>query len=369
MDKETQRVLAGFGQLTPRQVEVLRALAQGLAREAIARRLGITPRVAIADIAAVYRAFALDASGLTPAQRRLELRRYVQLLRKHEREEPKETPMSTAIPVPDVSPDVAPVEPSEALAVPPLPPPVEPPTGERAGPKSEPPGAIVLVPTSDPVPQDVRPWRSWPYLIVIVLMLVLLLIGSMVSWWVTTTPTTTATPQVPSAAIVPVPSKTALVAPTATSAIAVTPTTVPTAVPPTVVPSPVATVAPNTTPLALAGKVASTRPGTPLVLGQTVTSIVDRQAKHYDVYALQLRAGQTLHVEVSAATEAFGVIIAAPGAENLVGDPGIPLGTFLCNYVNPCRKDFAIAADGMYTLVIGTDMGGGVRYTLRATVP
>jgi len=96
---------------------------------------------------------------------------------------------------------------------------------------------------------------------------------------------------------------------------------------------------------------------------------VDHQAKRHDVYALQLRADQTLHVEVSAATEAFGVIIAAPGAEDLIGLPGIPLGTSLCNYVNPCRKDFAIAADGTYMLVIGTEMGGGVRYTLRATAP
>lgn len=36
-------------------------------------------------------------------------------------------------------------------------------------------------------------------------------------------------------------------------------------------------------------------------------------------------------------------------------------------FQNPCRKDFAIAADGTYTLVVGTNAGAGVRYTLRAT--
>jgi len=48
---------------------VLRDLVEGLTREAIARRRGVTPRVVAADVAAVYRAFDLERSELTSAQR------------------------------------------------------------------------------------------------------------------------------------------------------------------------------------------------------------------------------------------------------------------------------------------------------------
>lgn len=364
---DDQALLDAYRQLTDRQDRVLALLCRGRPRVEIASALGMKPRVVDADIAVIYHAFQLDDSGLTPAQRRFELRHALQLVRKMEQQE-------------------ASAASGASIDAPLPPPPIDAPIDEPADPKPDLPGALVPVPAPNPVPQDVAPWRSWPYLMVIVMMILLVLIGSMVTWRVTTTPpgprravasvTTRATPQISSAAIVPVPFNTALASPTATTipttatpAITFAPTTVPTVIPPTLAPSPVATVIANTTPVALAGKVASTRPGTPLVLGQAVTSIVDYQAKRHDVYALQLRAGQTLHVEVSAATEAFGVIIAAPGAENLVGEPSIPLGTFLCNYVNPCRKDFAIAADGTYTLVIGTDMGAGMRYTLRAMAP
>ena len=339
MDEEARQLLESFRQLTPRQAEVLRLLVQGLAREEIARRLGVTPRVVVADIGVIYRAFALDESGLTPAQRRLELRRIVAVLRKLEREE-----------------------------APPPPPPAAPASEPAA---AERPTPLVLLPPPIPTPPaSFSAWRWWP--VAAALLLLAIVAGT---WWVThgagqraLAGTTAISTTVTTPAVV-------VAAPTITPTVAPSPTPPPrppasTATPPpkpTPSPTATATVNPAATPLNLAGKVASKRPGTPLRLGQPVASIIDQQAKPYDLYALQLQAGQTLHVQVTASSSAFGVTLAAPGAVDLIGAPGIPLGTFLCNFRNPCVKDFAIAADGAYTLVIGTNEGAGVRYTLLAT--
>jgi DNA-binding CsgD family transcriptional regulator len=340
VDADTARSQASYGQLTPRQREVLRLLVQGASRAEIARRLGERVRGVDSDLAAIYRAFDLEQSGLTPAQRRLELRRILGLLRKREQQ-------GGAIPPPPVTPSAEP-----------------PPEPARS--------PLVFVPPTAPVaapPVTTSPWRWWP---LAAILLALTLAGGV--WW-------SRHPARPTALASP----TATSTPTPTSVpILAAPTTAPTMAPPSTVtprppaPSPtprtgrrspaIATVHPAATPLDLAGKVASRRPGTPLRLGQPVASIIDRQAKPYDVYALPLKAGRTLHVQVTASSDAFGVILAAADAPDLLGTPGIPFGPFLCNFTNPCVKDFAIAADGTYTLVVGSNEGSGVRYTLEATV-
>jgi len=131
------------------EAEVLRLLVQGLAREEIARRLGVTPRVVVADIGVIYRAFALDESGLTPAQRRLELRRIVAVLRKLEREE-----------------------------APPPPPPAAPASEPAA---AERPTPLVLLPPPIPTPPaSFSAWRWWP--VAAALLLLAIVAGT---WWVT----------------------------------------------------------------------------------------------------------------------------------------------------------------------------------------
>ncbi len=111
----------------------------------------------------------------------------------------------------------------------------------------------------------------------------------------------------------------------------------------------------------LTGRVASTPPGTPLVLGTTVASVVDERAKPRDVYALSLRAGQTLQVAVDAASYDDMVDLVPPGGA---------LDSFaaqtVCSSTSACRRAVPIAASGTYALVVEA-VGPAVRYTLRAT--
>jgi hypothetical protein len=43
-------------------------------------------------------------------------------------------------------------------------------------------------------------------------------------------------------------------------------------------------------------------------------------------------------------SDTFGVVLATPANKNLLCEPGIPDGTFLCDSRTPCTKDRAIAA-------------------------
>jgi hypothetical protein len=62
----------------------------------------------------------------------------------------------------------------------------------------------------------------------------------------------------------------------------------PTAVPPSPTPGPINMV----------GQVASDTPGTPLQLGQAVTSVIDRDTRPVDVYSVQLQAGQSVRFQI-----------------------------------------------------------------------
>ena len=341
-----QELRDAYHQLTDRQRTVLDLLCRGLPRAEIAARLAMKPRLVDADLAAIYRAFALDASGLTPAQRRLELRRCVQVLRKRERESAQALAAARERPEEEASPPAAP-EATEAAEA------------------ARPPITIMRRPAPIPAPPPLpAPWRWWSLAALVVLLIVLA--GA---WRATHSPaapgalavtrqasTSGTTSAQPAIATPPAPTPT-----TAPTARALPPT--PTALTPTPAPSP----APNATPQALAGKVASRLPGTPLALGRAVTSVVDQQAKPRDLYAVAVHAGQTLQVDVTAASPAFDVALAPPHAQDLIGLPGVPLGALLCAFTQPCRKAFPVAADGTYTLTV-TAEGPGVRYTLHLTV-
>lgn len=109
----------------------------------------------------------------------------------------------------------------------------------------------------------------------------------------------------------------------------------------------------------LTGHVASTSPGTPLTLGTTVASVVDERAKPSDVYALTLRAGQTLQIALDATGDQDIVTLVPPGGAD---------GQTLCASLETCHPAVPIAASGTYTVVIGA-VGPEVRYTLRVTAP
>jgi hypothetical protein len=62
----------------------------------------------------------------------------------------------------------------------------------------------------------------------------------------------------------------------------------PTAVPPSPTPGPINMV----------GQVASDIPGTPLQLGQAVSSVIDEDTRPIDVYSVQLQAGQSVRFRI-----------------------------------------------------------------------
>ena len=114
-----------------------------------------------------------------------------------------------------------------------------------------------------------------------------------------------------------------------------------------------------------AGKVASTLPGTPLRLGQPITSVVDQGAKPRDLYAVTLQAGQTFTVQVTAAGRAFSVLLGAPGTFPSFGAASCST-TITCSVQQPCRNAVPVAADGAYPLQIEAERPA-LRYTLLAT--
>ena len=116
----------------------------------------------------------------------------------------------------------------------------------------------------------------------------------------------------------------------------------------------------------LAGTVANDLPGTPLRLGATVTSVIDLATKRRDVYAVALRAGQTLQVDTDATHADYRVLLLPPTATTVTQTLGDFQGATLCSNEQACHQTAPIAASGASTLVVDT-FGSAVQYTLRAT--
>ena len=116
----------------------------------------------------------------------------------------------------------------------------------------------------------------------------------------------------------------------------------------------------------LAGTVANDLPGTPLGLGKTVTSVIDAATKRRDVYAVALRAGQTLQVDTDATRSDYSVLLLPPTATTVSQVLGAFQGTTICANEQACHQTAPIAASNTYTLVVDA-FGSAVQYTLHLT--
>ncbi len=342
MANDPADLLARYRRLTARQQTLVRYLADAASRAEIAEALGISLSLVDKETAEVMRAFDLQEEGLTRAQRCVELRRMYFQLRRLERSE------------------AAPVAPAGGEPVPAPPVPASSAGQEGAATAAQPAPLVLLPPPIPTPPTSSAAWRWWPLAAAVLL----LTIG--IGIWrsaqarsperdtlVNLTATAITTAESTTAVAVVVPSST----PEPPS-----PTPAPTATP---APIATATVNPAATPLNLAGKVASSLPGTPLRLGQPVTSVVDQGAKPRDMYAVTLRAGQTFTVQVTAAGSGFSVLLGAPGTFPSYATASIST-TILCSFQEPCQKAVPVAADGAYPLLIEAG-GPALRYTLLAT--
>ena len=115
-------------------------------------------------------------------------------------------------------------------------------------------------------------------------------------------------------------------------------------------------------------KAASDLPGTRLAVGQAVTSVVDLGTRPRDVYALDLRAGQTLRVDVTVEASDYDVLLLPPGALTAARQQERFQGTVLCHSGPTCDRAAPIAAAGVSALVVEAK-GTGLQYTLRTATP
>ncbi len=123
----------------------------------------------------------------------------------------------------------------------------------------------------------------------------------------------------------------------------------------------------------LAGKVASDIPGTPVAAGTTVTSVADSNTKPRDVYAIEMEAGATLHLEVALLSQPSRatITVANPGSTSFDNGEISELGklqAWVDYYArDPDTGDFSAAVTGVYYVCLVPDRGG-VKYSMRFTV-
>ena len=101
---------------------------------------------------------------------------------------------------------------------------------------------------------------------------------------------------------------------------------------------------------------ASNVPGTPLPLGDSIRSVVDRNTKKRDVYAVSLSAGQEVRLSVVAlANGGFRAVLVNPGARDLDGayTKGFEETMYEGN-----KKVFTPAVSGTYSLVFEANQTG-----------
>ncbi len=109
----------------------------------------------------------------------------------------------------------------------------------------------------------------------------------------------------------------------------------------------------------LTGKLATEIPGTPIELGTTFTSVIDKDTRKHEVVAVSLKAGETLRVHFTSTHSPTSVRLFKPDAVS-VNDRGSKT---LCDNTINCTKTFIAAVDGIYYLKIST-VSSGVQYTL-----
>jgi DNA-binding CsgD family transcriptional regulator len=135
-----------------------------------------------------------------------------------------------------------------------------------------------------------------------------------------------------------------------------------TAVPPTSAPTPLTSKSGPCTPHAgtvnLSGKVASEIPGTSICLGDTVSSVIDRNTRPIDVYALDLTAGQEVLFSVSTQNGCLNLELYNPGSKSIETDE-------VSIALNPgCwqewKQNFTAAVSGKYYFAVAANSSGQV---------
>ena len=134
---------------------------------------------------------------------------------------------------------------------------------------------------------------------------------------------------------------------------------------PTLAPTPKPTSAPtsHTGKVNLAGKAASDIPGTAIALPITITSVLDKDTKPSDVFAVELQAGTKMGIHFDDYW-CGSLFIADPGSTSMKSD-GAHTGTSLVDYPFFCPRDleFASAVAGTYYVVLTTN-AKALQYTL-----
>lgn len=122
-------------------------------------------------------------------------------------------------------------------------------------------------------------------------------------------------------------------------------------------------------PANLAGKVASDFPGTKIGLDSPVTSVVDENTKEWDIYAIDLAAGQEIRLAISFGTEGcLNASLFNPGSKSLdSGKNSEAFWQYWCSNSGDWKKNFTPATSGTYFIGVQA-RNSGVRYTLSVSV-
>lgn len=134
----------------------------------------------------------------------------------------------------------------------------------------------------------------------------------------------------------------------------------PSATPPSISPTPCT---PQTGTINLAGKVDSDIPGTPLCLETTVSSVIDFDTKKYDVYAVQLKAGDQVRFALNTSHTVIAILL-NPDSKSMA-ENDISRAFSENAYSNPkWQRDFTPATSGTYYFVVQA-VFSGESYTLK----
>ena len=118
----------------------------------------------------------------------------------------------------------------------------------------------------------------------------------------------------------------------------------------------------------LTATAASDLPGMRIAVGQAVTSVVDPGTGPRDVYALALRAGQTLRVDVTAEAAGYDVLLLPPGAQAVARQAGRFQGTQLC-VIGPICDRYAPIVPCLVSTLFVEATGPGLQDPLRTAAP
>lgn len=381
---DPQEIELVLRQLSARQCQILYWIGQGLDYRQIGEKLGYSEKVIQAEMSRVYRVFGL--TGETMQGKRWKL--IYEILPVHARivsnpETDCQKGISAIAPAekPDPAVEVEVAEDARQGLIPidrsliraSQPPQQEKPSEPRGIMRQ---GKVEIVRS----PSDPQPRPSSPLLLILVGVLGTLLLVSLIGliYLLTREPSPSAQvaapPPVVQTALVTV-VQTTVATVVVPQTIIVERTVIATQLSPTAaraatpVPTPVNTVAPlpslTSGPVDLAGKVPSEIPGIPLELRTTVTSVVDRNTKRSDVYALVLSAGQQVRFTVEPSVMCLGYYLYNPGTKSIESNQDSVAWWESC-YGGILRRDFTSAISGTYYFEVRAG-GSGQRYNLTVT--